>query len=91
MDRTYLLRGEPVTVLARWSGRGPRNVWIRRADGTETIRPFRGLRKTLLTLPGRGSASDGENVVGLTPADEGGPDASTSPGPAPRLTPAEGR
>lgn len=23
----------------------PRNVWIRRADGTEAVRPFRGLRK----------------------------------------------
>lgn len=43
---TYFLDGEPVVVLARWSGRHcPRNVLIRRADGTLTVRPFRGLRK----------------------------------------------
>lgn len=46
----------PVVVLQRW-GRvdpegnhiptpgAPRNVLIRRADGTTTIRPFRGLRR----------------------------------------------
>jgi peptidoglycan-N-acetylglucosamine deacetylase len=42
----YLERGEPVVVLARWGrGGGPRNVLIRRKDGTEVVRPFRGLRK----------------------------------------------
>jgi hypothetical protein len=39
------LEGQPVVVLVRWNGKGPRNVWIRRSDGTETIRPFRGLRR----------------------------------------------
>lgn len=35
----------PVSVLARWGpGGGPRNVLIRRADGSKVVRPFRGLR-----------------------------------------------
>lgn len=42
----YLERGHPVTVLVRWGpGGGPRNVLIRREDGTRAVRPFRGLRK----------------------------------------------
>lgn len=61
VGRTYLERGEPVTVLVQWrqqrkaerldlpgldlSSRTPRNVLIRRVDGTEVVRPFRGLRK----------------------------------------------
>jgi acetyl esterase len=47
IGRTYLEKGQPVIVLIRWragSG-GPRNVLIRRADGTLVVRPFRGLRK----------------------------------------------
>jgi acetyl esterase len=44
IGRTYLERGRPVVVLVRWSGRGPRNVLVRRADGTLVVRPFRGLR-----------------------------------------------
>jgi len=44
--RVYLERGEPVTVVCGWGpGGGPRNVWVRRADGTEVVRPFRGLRR----------------------------------------------
>jgi acetyl esterase len=46
VGRYYLERGQPVIVLVQWAGRGPRNVLIRRADGTEVVRPFRGLRKT---------------------------------------------
>ena len=45
IGRTYLERGRPVTVLKRWSGKGPRNVLIRRATGDLVVRPFRGLRK----------------------------------------------
>lgn len=48
IGRTYLERGEPVVVLARsrWAkDAGPRNVLIRRADGTLVVRPFRGLRR----------------------------------------------
>lgn len=46
IGRTYLERGSPVTVLKRWGkGGGPRNVLIRRSDGSEVVRPFRGLRK----------------------------------------------
>ena len=45
IDRTYLERGAPVIVLARWSGNGPRNVLLERADGTRVVRPFRGLRR----------------------------------------------
>ena len=44
VGKTYLERGRPVTVLVRWSGRGPRNVLIRREDGSLVVRPFRGLR-----------------------------------------------
>jgi hypothetical protein len=45
IGRTYLERGHPIVVLARWSaGGGPRNVLIRRSDGTRAVRPFRGLR-----------------------------------------------
>lgn len=44
IGRTYLERGRPVVVLKRWAGRGPRNVLIRRSDGSEVVRPFRGLR-----------------------------------------------
>lgn len=44
-DGKYRLPPSPVVVLARWGHGGPRNVLIRRADGTLTIRPFRGLRR----------------------------------------------
>jgi hypothetical protein len=43
--RVYLERGRPVVVVARWNGRGPRNVLVRREDGELVVRPFRGLRK----------------------------------------------
>jgi hypothetical protein len=42
--RVYLERGRVVTVVCGWRGRGPRNVLIRRADGSLVVRPFRGLR-----------------------------------------------
>ena len=43
--RTYLERGRPVVVpTASGPGGGPRNVRIRRQDGTVVVRPFRGLR-----------------------------------------------
>ncbi len=42
--RTYLERGLPVLVERGWRGRGPRNVLVRREDGTRVVRPFRGLR-----------------------------------------------
>lgn len=45
IGRVYLERGAPVTVRARWSGRGPRNVLVERADGGLVVRPFRGLRR----------------------------------------------
>ena len=37
IGRTYLERGQPVTVLARWNGKGPRNVLIERADGATLV------------------------------------------------------
>jgi hypothetical protein len=52
--RTYLEAGRPVVVLLRWGTRvggytgpagGPRNVRIRREDGSTAIRPFRGIRR----------------------------------------------
>jgi hypothetical protein len=49
VGRTYLEHGQPVVVLVQWltgHGRtGPRNVLIRRADGSLVVRPFRGLRR----------------------------------------------
>lgn len=45
VGRTYYERGEPVVIVVQWAGLDPRNVKIRRADGTEVVRPFRGLRK----------------------------------------------
>jgi acetyl esterase len=46
VGRVYLERGRPVVVEIRWGpGGGPRNVAIRRQDGTRVVRPFRGLRK----------------------------------------------
>jgi hypothetical protein len=53
VGRHYLLAGREVEVLIQWglkslgqSHGGPRNVRIRFLDdGTETIRPFRGLRR----------------------------------------------
>ncbi|HZO61779.1 MAG TPA: hypothetical protein VFB35_02250 [Gaiellaceae bacterium] len=44
VGRTYLERGRPVVVLARWNGAGPRNVLVRREGGETVVRPFRGLR-----------------------------------------------
>lgn len=57
----YLEHGRPVVVVAQWrqqpaterthlphvhTGTGtPRNVTIRRSDGTTVTRPFRGLRR----------------------------------------------
>jgi hypothetical protein len=58
IGRTYLDPGdrasgrrqppEPVTVITRWGpGRGPRNVAVRRPDGTTQVIPFtRRLRRT---------------------------------------------
>ena len=61
VGRTYLERGEPVTVLVQWrqvskaeamhlpglalKTTTPRNVLIERTDGSRVVRPFRGLRK----------------------------------------------
>jgi acetyl esterase len=44
-DCVYLERGRPIVVLVRWSGRGPRNVLVRRESGELVVRPFRGLRR----------------------------------------------
>lgn len=42
----YTEKGQPVTILIRWRPTcKPRNVLIRRADGTLVVRPFRGLRR----------------------------------------------
>ena len=38
IGRTYLEKGEPVVVLVRWAGKGPRNVLIQRMDGTKVAR-----------------------------------------------------
>ena len=58
IGKTYLERGKPVLVLARWNGRGPRNVIIRRPDGSEVVRPFRGLRRI------KGPPTDGNSAPG---------------------------
>jgi hypothetical protein len=47
VGRIYLERGQPVVVVATWLGtRGPRNVLVRRQDGSLVVRPLRGLRRT---------------------------------------------
>ncbi len=56
--RVYLERGKPVTVITQWKGKGPRNVAIRRQDGSVVVRPFRGLRKT--DAPGEPGAAQNE-------------------------------
>lgn len=48
--RVYLLAGEPVVLLARGAGPGPRNALLLRPDGTRFVRPFRGLRRLRLAL-----------------------------------------
>jgi hypothetical protein len=61
IGQTYLERGRPVVALTRWRSAPvpaddpyfplrpptgtPRNVLIRREDGTLVVRPFRGLRR----------------------------------------------
>lgn len=52
VGRTYYEKGKPVVIEIQWglkskgeSHGGPRNVMIRRQDGTKTVRPFRGLRR----------------------------------------------
>jgi hypothetical protein len=68
VGRRYLLHGQPVTVLARWAVQppcsggviwhrppkrtSPRNVLIKRADGSLTVRPARGLRRLPTMTPG---------------------------------------
>jgi hypothetical protein len=48
VGRTYFERGCPVVILVQWrkgdGPAGPKNVRIRREDGSEVVRPFRGLR-----------------------------------------------
>jgi len=53
INRTYLLRGVLVVVLAKWRHvpipkgvkGGPRNVLIQFPDSRRVVRPFRGLGK----------------------------------------------
>jgi hypothetical protein len=58
MGDRYLLRGQPVTVLARGGGRSrgglpggaparrsPASVLVQYADGSRAVRPARGLRR----------------------------------------------
>ena len=49
VGRTYYERGRPVLIVVQWrtgdDPAGPRNVRIRREDGSEVVRPLRGLRR----------------------------------------------
>ncbi|MFA5053024.1 MAG: hypothetical protein WC565_03130 [Parcubacteria group bacterium] len=45
VGKTYLLKGERVKIIRQWAGEGPRNVLIELPDGSQTVRPFRGLRR----------------------------------------------
>jgi hypothetical protein len=58
VGRTYYLDGQPVLVVARWSGPGPRNVLVEAADGRRFVRPFRGLRRS----PGEHRAKPARDV-----------------------------
>lgn len=49
--RTYLERGGPVVIVVQWNGKGPRNVAVRRQDGSIVVRPFRWLRKMTSPAP----------------------------------------
>jgi hypothetical protein len=50
IGKNYLERGQPVKILVSGlKAKGPRNVLIERADGSQVVRPFRGLRKTKRT------------------------------------------
>ena len=50
IGKNYLERGHPVKILVSGlKAKGPRNVLIERADGSQVVRPFRGLRKTKRT------------------------------------------
>jgi hypothetical protein len=42
--RGHPIKGCPFAGLAKYKG-APRNVLIRRSDGSQTVRPFRGLRR----------------------------------------------
>jgi hypothetical protein len=58
VGNTYFLGEEPVVILIQWKWTttwinkkgnrvgGPKNVLIRRANGVEFVRPFRGLTKS---------------------------------------------
>lgn len=78
-QRVYYERGAPVVILTWWGpGGGPRNVAIERADGTRTVRPFRGLRKN---PPAARAAAARVSDTGF-PADERGDDMALTPDPA---------
>jgi hypothetical protein len=64
IGRTYLERGQPVVVLVRWNGRGPRNVLIRRHSGDIVVRPFRGLRRVQAGAEAPVSLTTGDNQSG---------------------------
>lgn len=52
VGRRYLLGAQVVTVEIGWGpGATVRNVGLRLADGTFTVRPFRGLRRIPAHLP----------------------------------------
>jgi acetyl esterase len=58
VGRTYYERGRPVLIVVQWRTGdhpgGPRNVRIRREDGSEVVRPLRGLRRASgVRQPGR--------------------------------------
>jgi acetyl esterase len=61
IGKVYYEHGAPLTILTRWGkGGGSRNVLIRRHDGSEVVRPFRGLRRVAIDAPeltAKGSAS----------------------------------
>jgi hypothetical protein len=59
VGKTYFEDKKPVVILVQWKRTttrinkkgnkvgGPKNVLIRRANGDEVVRPFRGLRKVV--------------------------------------------
>jgi hypothetical protein len=48
VGKTYLERGKPVIVLARWGKGGGRcNVLIQSQDGTSVIKSFRGRKGSM--------------------------------------------
>ena len=76
VGRTYYERGRPVVILVQWrtgdGPAGPKNVRIRRKDGSVVVRPLRGPR-TPASRPHACGPAQGEDRQGAEPVASGPP------------------